>query len=111
MDEAGGFRHGCAGQVLQGHVVQEEVGQFGHGHHLFPEVSHWVVAQIKTGHLWQSGHREGQVWKIRMESDLMFAGVFPPDASGIAPQVVMSVGQSTTLFQTVISQQLFDRLP
>lgn len=66
MDEAGGFGYSCVGHVLQGHVVQEEVGQFSHGHHLLANVSHWVVAQIETGHLWQSGYREGEVRIIRM---------------------------------------------
>lgn len=54
--EAGGFGYSCVGYVLQGHVVHEEMGQFGHGHHLLPQVSHRVVAQIKAGHLWQSGY-------------------------------------------------------
>lgn len=71
-------------------MVQEEVGQFGHGHHLLPQVSHWVVAHIQTGHLRQSGYQHGKVWKIRMQilvlitqillfnwSELLFVGVFP----------------------------------
>lgn len=64
VGEAGAFWYSCVGQVLQGHVVQEEVREFGHGHRFFSQVSHGVVAQVQTGHLWQSGYRKGEVWKI-----------------------------------------------
>lgn len=65
MDEALAFGHSCAGHILQGHVIQEEMGQLAHGHNLLPEVSHWVVAQIQTGHFWQSGTLE---WEIRSKA-------------------------------------------
>lgn len=55
VDKAWTLGHGCVGHILQGHVVHEEVGQLAHGDHLLPEISHWVVAQIKTGHFWQPG--------------------------------------------------------
>lgn len=58
VGQARGFGYGCVGQVLQGHVVQEEVGELGHGHRLLPQVGHGIVAQIQAGHLWQSGGSE-----------------------------------------------------
>jgi hypothetical protein len=36
-------------------VVQEEVGELGHGHRLLPQVGHGVVAHVDTGHLREPG--------------------------------------------------------
>lgn len=41
-------------------MVQEEVGQLGHGHSFLPQVRHGVVAEIETSHLRQPGCRKEQ---------------------------------------------------
>ncbi|TNN51376.1 hypothetical protein EYF80_038413 [Liparis tanakae] len=49
VDEAGAPGHGRVVHVLQGHVVQEQVGQLGHGHHLLPQRGEGLGVQVVQG--------------------------------------------------------------
>ena len=71
VDQVGAFRYRCLRQILQGHVVQEQVGQFGHGHYLFSQECHGVVAQIETNHFWQSEYSNGEVLS-KKDSSLVY---------------------------------------
>lgn len=59
MNKAGRLGDGGIVEVLQRHMVQEQMAQLGHGDGLLTQVGHGVVAQLKAGQLGQSGQEEG----------------------------------------------------
>lgn len=63
--KVGRFRYSGVDQVLQGHVVQEEVCQLCHGHCVLSQIRHGVIAKVQTSHLWQPGHRKEEMWRRR----------------------------------------------
>lgn len=75
VSEAFGGEHSSVGEVLQGHVVQEEVGELGHGDGILTYVGHGVVAQIQTCHLWKSDSGQkvsGNVKVVDLNSQIFY---------------------------------------